>query len=183
MPGSSVREATEVELLDRLRAGDAGAYRAISEDHLKPILNHCKRMLGNLAEAEDVTQETFLKLWQTPPRPEKTGKVSTWLYRVANNACVDRLRRRKDTTSEEELADSVRPSRALERKRTAEAVQRAIARLPERQRGALCMAHFDGMGNPEIAEVLGITVEATESLLGRARRTLRDHLGVEGEAP
>jgi RNA polymerase sigma-70 factor (ECF subfamily) len=183
MSDSSRREAPEADLLERLAAGDAAAYRVISERHLKPILNHCTRMLTNLAEAEDVTQETFLKLWQSPPAPEATKKVSTWLYRVAHNLCVDRLRRRKDTTSEDELAtDSVRPSRALERRQTAVAVQRAIAELPERQRSALCMAHYDGMSNPEIAAVLGVSVEATESLLSRARRALREQLCPEEEA-
>jgi RNA polymerase sigma-70 factor (ECF subfamily) len=183
MPGPSVHEASEVELLERLTAGDARAYRTISERHLKAILNHCMRMLRNLPEAEDVTQETFLRLWQSPPRTNATPKVSTWLYRVAHNLSIDRLRQRKDTTSDEELAsDSVRPSRALERKRTAQAVQEALTRLPERQRGALCMAHYDGMANPEIADILGVSVEAIESLLARARRTLREQLCPEGDA-
>jgi RNA polymerase sigma-70 factor (ECF subfamily) len=184
MTRSSVREASEVTLLELSRTGDEAAYRVLSERYLKPILNHCLRMLTNLAEAEDVTQETFLKLWQSPPDPKETPKVSTWLYRVAHNRCVDVLRKRRDTTTEDELAvDSVRPSRALERKQTAEAVQGALARLPERQRSALCLSHYEGMSNPEIALVLGVSVEATESLLSRARRTLREALCPEGAEP
>lgn len=184
MSDSPVREATPTELLGRLRTGDATAYRALAEQHLDPILNYCMRMLTNSAEAEDVTQETFLELWQNPPAAEATPKLSTWLYRVAHNRSIDRLRRRRDTTTEDELAtDSVRPSRVLERRHTVEAVQQAIARLPERQRAALCMSHYDAMTNPEIAEVLGVSVEATESLLARARRTLREELQVEVETP
>jgi RNA polymerase sigma-70 factor, ECF subfamily len=184
MSGSSVRDPSSTELLGRLRTGDATAYRVLAEQHLKPILNYCMRILANTAEAEDVTQETFVELWQNPPRAEATPKLSTWLYRVAHNRAIDRLRRRRETTDVDELSsDSARPSRMLERRHTVEAVQRAIAGLSIRQRGALCMAHYDGMSNAEIAEVLGVSVDATESLLSRARRTLRQELHAEAEDP
>jgi RNA polymerase sigma factor (sigma-70 family) len=183
MSGKSAPQATEAELLERLGAGDPNAYRTLSELHLKPIFNHNLRVLGNRAEAEDVTQETFLKLWQTPPRSQATTKLSTWLYRVAHNQCVDQLRRRRDTTSDEELAtDSARPSHVLERRQTAEAIRQALGRLPLRQHSALCLSHYDGMSNPEISEVLGVSVEAVESLLSRARRALRDELKLEGQS-
>src|SRR5690606_3547919 len=103
------------------------------------------------------------------------ARLSTWLFRVAHNLCIDRIRARKPQGNPEvELgSDSVRPSRMLARRRVAEAVQAALAGLPERQREALVLSHYEGMGNIQIADVMGVSVEAVESLLGRARRGLR----------
>ena len=80
-----------------MAGGDAGAYRKLADRHLTPILRYSTRMLGNADDAEDAAQETFLRLWQHAARYEpRDSKPSTWLYRIAHNLCVDRLRRRKD---------------------------------------------------------------------------------------
>lgn len=168
----------ETALLNRLKEGDPAAYRALSERYLKTILNYAYRLLGDATEAEDVCQETFLRLWQQVERWEPRAKVSTWLFRVAHNGCVDRLRARRPTEDyEAPAADSVSPSALTQRLDVARKVQAALSELPVRQRAALVMSHFEGMGNPEIAAVLGLTVDAVESLLARARRTLREQLG------
>lgn len=164
--------------MQRAGAGDASAYRQLADAYTKRVLNHAYRILGNVAEAEEVTQEAFVRLWKLAPEWNARAQVTTWLFRVVHNLSVDRTRRRRAVVSDEsELGtDSARPSRMLARRQTAESVQRAVAALPERQRHALQLSHYDGLSNPEIAEVLGVGVEAVESLLSRARRQLRSRL-------
>jgi RNA polymerase sigma-70 factor (ECF subfamily) len=139
-------------------------------------------MLGNTQEAEDVSQEAFLRLWQHAPDWEPRAKLSTWLFRVAHNLAIDRLRQRRPVDTDVDVAtDSARPSRVLDRRRTAERVRAALALLPDRQRSALLMSHYEGLSNPEIADILGVSVESVESLSSRARRTLRQHLSPSGD--
>ncbi len=161
----------------RVGQGDAGAYRMLSERHLQPILRYATRLLHDATEAEDVTQETFLKLWTGAATWKPDAKITTWLHRIAHNLCVDRLRQRRGGAEETELVDETqRPSDLMARKQTAQGVEQALSALPERQRAAIVLVHYQGMGNPEAAEVLGIGVEAVESLLSRGRRTLRERL-------
>jgi RNA polymerase sigma-70 factor, ECF subfamily len=161
-----------------LGQGDVAAYRALSTAYLQRVVTYAQRLLGNSAEAEDVTQEVFLRLWQGARSWEANALVGTWLYRVTHNLCIDRLRR-GDRYSEDEAepgTDSHRPSQLLERRELAEAVQQAVEELPPRQRAALLLSHDEGLGNPEIAAILELGVEAVESLLARARRRLREVL-------
>lgn len=161
----------------RIGQGDAGAYRMLSERHLHAILRYATRLLHDATEGEDVTQETFLKLWTSADTWKPDAKLSTWLHRIAHNLSIDRLRRRRGGTDESELIDDTqRPSDLMARKQTAQNVEHALAQLPERQRAAIVLVHYQGMGNLEAAEVLGVGVEAVESLLSRARRSLRESL-------
>jgi len=171
-------------------AGMPGAARVLAERHAGRILSLATRMLGgDMAEAEDVTQETMLRLWRLAPdwQPGR-AQVSTWLYRVAANLCTDRLRRRRgvglDTISEPEDELLGAEAQLLARDRLA-ALQVALDGLPERQRLAVVLRHIEGLSNPEIAEVLDTSVEAVESLTARGRRALaarllpaRDELGL-----
>jgi RNA polymerase sigma-70 factor (ECF subfamily) len=169
----------ELELMRRTAKGDAAAFRILSDLHLSKIMNFAYRLLHDRAEAEDVAQETFLRLWKEAARYEPKAKVTTWLHRIAHNLCVDRLRARREkvsTDAVEEVRTSIEPGGLLDRKETATAVERAMANLPERQRAAIALVHYQGLGNQEAAEVLGIGVEAVESLLSRGRRALRGAL-------
>lgn len=161
-----------------VQQGEAQAYRQLSEKHLPKVLNFAFRMLADKFEAEDVAQETFLRVWQHAGKWRPQAAVSTWIFRIARNLCIDRIRKRKP--SDEEAADlpveSQRASLILERKQEASVVQEAIQALPERQRAALLLTHFEGMSNPEVAASMEVGVEAVESLLSRARRKLRSHL-------
>jgi RNA polymerase sigma-70 factor (ECF subfamily) len=166
-------------LVHAVAAGDAGAYRALSARYLLPIVRYAARLLGDAHEAEDVAQETFLRLWQDAARYEARGhKPSTWLFRIAHNQCIDRLRRRRLLASEspDEREGGERPSGELARRELAASVQAALAALPERQRAAIALIHDEAMSHAEAAEVLGCGVEAVESLLSRARRSLRETL-------
>lgn len=175
-------------LMKRVARGDAGAFRELSETHLKAIVTFSYRMLWSQAEAEDIAQETFLRAWQHADDYEPKAKLSTWLHRIARNLAIDRLRKQKSRgehyshDDEREVApESGRPSRLLAQKTTAISVQEALSQLPERQSSALTLCHEQGYSNPEIAEILECSVEAVESLLSRGRRALRELLKQENE--
>jgi len=141
-------------------------------------MNFAYRMLHDRTEAEDIAQETFLRLWKDAGHYEPRARVGTWLHRIAHNLCVDRLRRSRERPTErlDEEPASQQPAGLLERKRVAGAVQRALGSLPERQRAAITLVHYQGLSANEAAEVLDVTVEALESLLARGRRALREEL-------
>lgn len=156
--------------------GDPMAARVLTR-RLAPIaLRVAFRMLGETAEAEDVVQEAMLRLWKLAPDWQAGGaKVSTWLYRVVANLATDRLRRRRsvplDTVPEPVDAAPGAVGRMIEADRAA-ALDRALLDLPERQRQAVVLRHLEGLGNPEIAEIMGVGVEAVESLIARGKRGL-----------
>ena len=136
-------------------------------------------MLGGREGAEDIAQEAFLRLWQNPRQVREGKALRSWLMRVASNLAVDTFRRQGPVDAGElpDIADEAPgPELALRRTDVAAAIDGAIAGLPERQRLALVLSHYEGYGNPEIALALDVSVEAVESLLARARRTLKASL-------
>ncbi len=174
----------EAELMRRTAKGDAVAFRALADLHLAKIMNYAHRLLQNRSDAEDVAQETFLRLWKDAGRYEPKARVTTWLHRIAHNLCIDRLRgKREEPTAEmDEERTSQEPGGLLDRKRVALEVGRALETLPERQRAAITLVHYQGLTNIEAAAVLDVNVDALESLLARARRSLREKLGqIEGQ--
>lgn len=174
--------------MERIARGDAGAFRELSDSHLGAIVTFATRLVRNQAEGEEIAQETFLRAWQNAPKYEPKAKLSTWLHTIARNITIDRLRKKGRNEEAFELDDerdqaplSRGPGQLLARKQEQVGVQEALAQLPERQRSAILLCHEQGLSNPEIAEVLQTSVEATESLLSRARKRLRQL--VEGESP
>lgn len=166
-------DAPDVELLARYAAGEQSAARILTLRHAPRILALARRMLADAAEAEDVTQEAMLRLWRIAPDWQDRAALGTWLYRVASNLCIDRLRRRRPTAEVPDLPDEAPGALgALEARDRAAALQAALARLPDRQRLAVVLRHFEDRPNPEIAAILEVSVEAVESLLARARRSL-----------
>jgi RNA polymerase sigma-70 factor (ECF subfamily) len=178
--GMAAPEQTEAGLLARFAAGDQAAARDLTRRLAPRIHALARRMLDDQAEAEDVTQEAMLRLWRTAPDWRDEGAaVGTWLYRVAGNLCIDRLRQRRARPVAEvpERADGAPAVQSrLETAERAAALQAALAALPDRQRLALVLRHLEERPNPEIAAILDTSVEAVESLLARCRRSLAAEL-------
>ena len=142
-------------------------------------------MLGNQADAEDVAQEVFLRVW-TNAQKWQPGKArfETWIYRVALNLCYDKLRRNRELFVDElpeQEDEAPNPAESLQASQVAWRVEMAVSELPERQRAAITLCHYQELGNIEAADVMEVSVEALESLLARGRRTLRKRLLPERE--
>lgn len=168
------------ELLVRFAAGDQSAARVLAERHTGRVLAVATRMLNNPTEAEDVAQEAMLRAWKNAAdwRPGE-AKFSTWLHKVAVNLCYDRLRKRRTKPLEdapEPIDDRASAQDGLEANDKMTILKDAMMELPERQRAAIQLSHYEEKSNPETAEILGVSVEAVESLLSRGRRALRTAL-------
>ncbi|MDJ0821911.1 MAG: RNA polymerase sigma factor [Paracoccaceae bacterium] len=192
MPYDAMSARDDQELLAAYAAGDAAAARALTARLTPLVFSHAVRMLnGDRAEAEDVTQEALLRLWRAAAGWRDEAKVTTWLYRVTANLCIDRLRKRRgsDLDAVPEPEDPT-PSVAdqMQQAARAEALQAALATLPDRQRQAVILRHIEGLPNPEIAQIMDIGPRAVESLTARGKRALearlagrRAELGYEGD--
>jgi RNA polymerase sigma factor (sigma-70 family) len=182
---TAAREA-DAELLARYAAGDEMAARLLSARLSPRAYAHAYRVLGDGAEAEDLTQEAMLRLWkQAPNWDTERAQAATWLYRVVANLCMDRLRGRKTETLDEiDAPADPGPSAETRLQDIArhDALQFALMRLPERQRQAVILRHIEGLANPEIAEILDVGVEAVESLTARGKRALSADLAAQRDA-
>ena len=170
-------EETDDTLVLRLADGCGGAMAALSDRHLQPVLACAWRILGDRAEAEDIAQETFVRLLRKAPEWQPDGHaLRSWLLRVATNLCIDRRRVRGRIAPMPDDIDAFedRDRAPLDDDLAIRhAVRRAVGDLPDRQRAALVLVHFQGLSGREAANALGVSAEAVESLLARARRRLR----------
>lgn len=179
-------ETPDDELVAAVAKGDELACRLLMERHLGRVVAVARRMMGNQADAEEVAQEVFLRVWTHAERwqPGK-AQFGTWLYRVAANLCLDRLRCLRPSVDIDEMPDLVSgepgPDARLEQDQLAARVEAALQQLPERQRLAIALSHYEGFSNIETAEILEVSVEAVESLLSRGRRQLRVLLATESD--
>jgi RNA polymerase sigma factor (sigma-70 family) len=163
-------------LLVAFAKGDRSAAQQLTERLMPKIYSHAYYRLGNIADAEDVTQEAFLKLWKIAPNwKHDNAQVSTWLYRVVYNLCKDRYRRAtlENLSSAQEVTDGTQsPTDKIDAQYRQKALYDAMSILPENQRFAIQLRHIDELSNPEIAEVMELSVEAVESLTARGKRKL-----------
>jgi len=168
------------ELLDKLAIGDEIAFRMLVERHIDRAYAIALRIVGNAADAEDVVQDTMLKIWSHRGRWQHgRAKFSTWLYRVISNRCIDLRRKPRNENVETvpEVADG-QPGAVeiIERNELNGMLELAMQRLPEQQRIAVIFSYHENMSNGEIAQVMDTTVAAVESLLKRGRQQLRQLL-------
>ncbi len=167
----------DADLLSRIALGEQTAIRQMVVRKLPRILALGVRMLNNRAEAEDVAQETFVKVWKQAAHWQ-TGQArfDTWLHRVALNLCYDRLRTRPDFSDDdipEQIDHALIPEQCLAQAQQNDQVSAALAMLPTRQREALVLQYYQELSNIEAAALMNISVDALESLLSRARRNMR----------
>ncbi|MGX0877129.1 RNA polymerase sigma factor (sigma-70 family) [Roseovarius sp. MBR-154] len=178
MPLDDLADVPDEALLVLFANGDGAAARMLTLRLTPRVMAHAWRLLGNRAEAEDVAQEAMLRLWkQAHDWRQGEAKVTTWLYRVVANLCIDRQRRARGGSVALDAIPEPADSRAsaaeeLQERARAEALQTALNDLPERQRQAVVLRHIEGLANPEIARIMEISVEAVESLTSRGKRAL-----------
>lgn len=177
---------TDESLVARICESDHQAFAQIVERHSGLFFQAAYRMCANAEDAEEIVQEAFIKLWKNPQAfdASKGTKFTTWFYRVVTNLAIDHVRRKKPQAGPDVLdymADKAPlADQALEDKDQQGALEAAIQNLPERQKAALNLCFYEGLSNKEAADVLGVGVKALESLLMRAKKTLKDELGAQG---
>ncbi|PCH61829.1 MAG: RNA polymerase [SAR86 cluster bacterium] len=184
---------TDEEAMAAICNADKEAYQYLVSKHFKAISHYAFRILGNSKDTEDITQETFLRLWLKADKWQAhKASLSTWLHRITHNLCIDYLRKDKSAISddidaqasegkiatEEELASysggDIEVS--FDKKQKLEALQTALNQLPINQRNALTLCHYQGFSNKEAAVIMDVSHKAIESLIIRAKKTLRDKL-------
>jgi RNA polymerase sigma-70 factor (ECF subfamily) len=178
----------DTELMLRVRGGDEGAFREIVERYQKRILDLCYRYVGNQADAEEVGMDVFIQLYKSRNTYKPEAKLSTYLYRIAVNLSLNRIRDRKrrrlvsfdflkqDRPFDPESPDSERPDALYEAGERESIVREALDSLPEKQKTALLMRRYEELSYDEIATAMGTSVSAVEALLFRARERLRKTL-------
>jgi len=181
-------------LLQLYANGDQAAARQLTVRLAPRAYKQAYRLLGVQADAEDVAQEAMMRVWKIAPEWRSgEAKVTTWLYRVVANLCLDRLRK-VQSTSLDAIDEPIDPSPSaaddMQSSARHDALQVALMGLPERQRQAVVLRHIEELANPEIADVMETSVEAVESLTSRGKRALthilkgrKAALGLEGDAP
>ena len=171
---------TDDELVAAAQAGDRAALDALLRRHFDLIHAVCSRIAGNPADAADATQEALLAIVRGLPRFDRRAAAGTWMYRVATNACLDELRRRRRRPSpglDDTVVDRPDPSPALDTSVTDRlTLDEAIARLPEDFRVAVVLRDVQGMDYAQIAEVLDIPIGTVRSRIARGRQALANDL-------
>ncbi len=188
------------ELMERFQKGDEDAFTLLVRRHEKPLINFIAQFIGDRDSAEDLAQDTFIRIFQAAPR-YKPGRAqfNTWMYHIASNLCKNELRNRArrdrhwvDNTVKDEEEDagagiesrianapadaSYEPDVVLQRKELRDALRKAIAALPEQYREPLVLRDIQGLSYEEISKVLGIRAGTTKSRINRARLILKDKL-------
>jgi RNA polymerase sigma-70 factor, ECF subfamily len=167
------------DLVRRAQAGDMAAFEELVRRHQRGLFSYLYRMCRNSSDAEETTQSALVKAWEKLASFRGESSFKTWLYRIGTNLCLNLRTRRKPTEELSETMaapDSQRPDAAFRQKLREEAVRRALACLPEDQRAALVLSVYQDMSYKEIADTLGKTVRAVDSLLFRAKTNVRKAL-------
>ena len=172
-------QATDADLLLHAQARDGNAFATLVDRHFPVVHRVVWRMMNGHADAEDVAQEAFLRLWRDPRQVRDGAALRGWLIRVASNLVMDRFRTKpmQELDDRFEVADNRDNAEdALDRTRAVATIDAAVASLPERQKLALTLVHFEHMTNTAAATIMDVSVDALESLLARARRSLKESL-------
>jgi RNA polymerase sigma-70 factor (ECF subfamily) len=182
----------DAALMLRVKRGDRAAFTELVEKWRQPAMNFIFSTLRDETEAEDVAQNTFVQVWKSRERYERTAKFSTWLFTIARNLCLNEIRRRSrhpaESLAETHAEQDDQPSRQYEDKKMflptdnvlhselAKKIEEALAELPENQRTAILLCRQDEVSYEEIADILNCSLSATKSIIHRGRETLKEKL-------
>lgn len=180
----------ERELIARLQKRDEAAFEELIRQYEKKVYSLCFRMCGNSEDAEEAAQDAFLALWRGIDRFRQESSLSTWIYRLATNACIDTLRRRKKQSGSVSLDDeelfvdavdtSPQPQETVEHRETQKLLQEGLSALPEEYRKVLILREIEGLSYTEIAESASIELGTVKSRISRGRSLLRNFLSGNG---
>ena len=180
----------ERELIARLQKRDEAAFEELIRQYEKKVYTLCFRMCGNSEDAEEAAQDAFLALWRGIDRFRQESSLSTWIYRLATNACIDTLRRRKKQSGSVSLDDeelfvdavdtSPQPQETVEHREAQKLLQAGLSALPEEYRKVLILREIEGLSYTEIAESASIELGTVKSRISRGRSLLRNFLSGNG---
>lgn len=180
----------EKELIARLQARDETAFEELIRLYEKKVYALCVRMCGNAEDAEEAAQDTFLALWRGIDRFRQESALSTWIYRLTSNACIDLMRRRRKSEGSVSLDDEAlfldaadpapQPQQALEQRETQRLMQEGLMSLPAEYRSILLLREVEGLSYSEISETLELELGTVKSRISRGRTLLRNFLSVSG---
>lgn len=189
---SRVEHDADAALMLRVKHGDIEAFESLVQRYKQPVINFIFRTLPDAAESEDLAQVVFLQIYKSAQRYRDSAKFSTWMFTIARNVCLNELRRRSrhpadsldelqsnsESEWERQVPDGgqIMPSDLTLRSELEIKVEQAVRALPENQRTAILLFTWEGLSYDQIAEVLGCSLQATKSLIFRARETLKRRL-------
>lgn len=177
----------EASFIKRLQAGEESAFKTLVNDNQQMVINTCFGFLHNYEEAEDTTQEVFIQVYNRINTFRGDSKLTTWIYRIAVNKSLNKLRSKKskflvtldavfgsESYTDKQASDN--PYKSLENKERAKVLHTAIDKLPENQKTAFVLSKYQGLPNKKIAEVMNQSLSSVEALLNRAKKNLQINL-------
>lgn len=187
MKQEEVDAVTDRELAERAKNGDQGAFEQLVLNNQNKVFSLALRLTGDREDAADLAQEAFVKAWQNLAGFQGESSFSTWIYRLTANLCIDWLRKKKRWGAMTSLEDGAEPADwegdpqiQLERSERSRALERGLARLPERQREILSLRELSGLSYQEIGEKLDLDLGTVKSRIARSRLALRKILLEDG---
>ncbi len=171
----------DVALMQRIVNKDKSAFNQLLDIYMDNVFRFCYGLIKNKEMAEDITQETFLKLWKNPSSWKPTGRLKSWLLRMAHNLSIDELRKVKNHTNIDSVAYNLEdyqnlPDEMVQNLFVEDIVRGAVLKLPDRQRAAVMLSYYSDCSNKEASNIMKVSVDAFESLLARGRKKLKETL-------
>lgn len=171
----------ELVLMTQIACGNSEAFQAVLDAHMLPVYRFAYSILKDVSAAEDVTQDTCIKLLKHAKDWNPSGKIRSWLFRIAHNLCIDEIRKRRPHVDIDAFAGSIADGgddavTHIAESEMSKTIKDALFKIPVRQRTAIMLVHYSDNSNREAAETMGVSVDALESLLSRGRKALKDLL-------
>jgi RNA polymerase sigma-70 factor (ECF subfamily) len=176
-------EKDDQELLALIQEGSHQAFAELVQRHTRRFYRLAFHYVQNRDTAEDLIQDAFLRLWENPAnwQPERNSKFTTWFYRIVVNLCLDWQKKKRPVALDEEMPlmdERETADEAIMRIQEQRLLEKEIAALPERQRTALNLCFDEELSNQEAAEAMGVNLKALQSLIMRAKTTLKQRMKV-----